>query len=105
MAGSSLSLAARTINIRVLGTDFKLTAMQRNECSKSLMLKEVVGKRATVTVGSSLAIGMAGASHGHLEVGGRLVLQLVGQRVDLEPIQSENNTPVSSTFQLLSGGV
>jgi hypothetical protein len=37
----------------------------------------------------SLAVGVAGASHRHLEVGGRLVLQLICQGVDLEPVQSE----------------
>ena len=59
--------------------------------------EEGVGTKQAAGISSSLAVGMAGASHGHLEVGGGLVLQLVGQRMDLEPVQSETNTPVYST--------
>ena len=40
---------------------------------------------------SSLAVGMAGAPHGHLEIGCCLVLELVGQGVDLETVQSETD--------------
>ena len=66
--------------------------------------EERVGTKQAAGISSSLAVGMAGASHGHLEVGGGLVLQLVGQRMDLEPVQSETNISVYSTLYWREGG-
>ena len=49
------------------------------------------------TVPLSLAVVVTDPPHGHLEVGGCLVLELVRQGVDLEPVQSEEREELGYT--------